>query len=585
MPTPLTRRARYLRRGLGAALLAGAALLGATVGGCASLPENVDRPVSHALPPAADGALAPFARQEGKDASAPSVAAPRTPSGFLLIDGPQAAYSSRLALAEQAQRSLDLQYYAIHADASTGRLMRAVQDAARRGVRVRILIDDFHSAGRNALVLGLADTPNVQIRLFNPLAGARASSLGRILVSLSDVGRIQQRMHNKLFIADNTLGITGGRNLGDAYFGLGEAGNFVDLDVLAAGPIVQQMSKSFDQYWNDERAYPVESLVDRKEMDRIREKAAESGRSGAGGGAQGTPSPPDGEPRPDAQSAAAFGDSKAAQRPGWDEQPMDLKAVKFVWAPSLLLVDRPGKIPADEQAKEGPSPAKPDAPRGEMPAGETVVEGVLPLIAQAKQDLVIVSPYFVPGDEIRNAFAQARQRGVRIRVLTNSLASNDAPVAHVGYARHRADLLDMGVELYEMRADQAGLRQALGTGSGVTGGMGESKAMLHSKFIVRDGRLLAIGSMNLDLRSQKQNTEIALVIRSPALSAEATSIVEKSLKEGAWKVERDASAGGALVWRAPAGSGLQDAHTEPDTSASLRALLWLIGPFAPDSML
>lgn len=586
MPPSLTLRRRTLRRGAGAALLAAAALLGATVGGCTSLPENVNRPVSQALPPATDGPLAAFIQQNGSDKPAASVAAPRTTSGFMLIDGPQAAYSSRLALAEQAQRSLDLQYYAIHADASTGRLMRAVQDAARRGVRVRILIDDFHSAGRNALVLGLADTPNVQIRLFNPLAGARASSIGRVVVSLGDIGRIQQRMHNKLFIADNTLGITGGRNLGDAYFGLGgDAGNFVDLDVLAAGPIVQQMSKSFDQYWNDERAYPVESLVDRKEMDRIREKAAESGRSGASGGAQGAPSPPDGEPRPDAQSAAAFGDSKAAQRPGWDEQPMDLKTVKFTWAPALLLVDRPGKIPADEQAKEGPAPAKPDAPHGEMPAGETVVEGVLPLIAQARQDLVIVSPYFVPGKEIRNAFAKARERGVRIRVLTNSLASNDAPVAHVGYARHRTDLLDMGVELYEMRADQAGLRQALGTGSGVTGGMGESKAMLHSKFIVRDGRLLAIGSMNLDLRSQKQNTEIALVIRSPELSAEAASIVEKSLKEGAWKVERDPSAGGALVWRAPAGSGLQDAHTEPDTSASLRALLWLIGPLAPDSML
>ncbi|SIR69965.1 phosphatidylserine/phosphatidylglycerophosphate/cardiolipin synthase family protein [Pseudacidovorax sp. RU35E] len=585
MPLQLNSSAKALRRGLGVALLAGAALLGATVGGCTSLPENVNRPVSQALPPVQDGPLAPFARDNGGDPSAASATTARPRSGFMLVDGPQAAYASRLALAEQAQRSLDLQYYAIHADASTGRLMRAVQDAAKRGVRVRILIDDFHSAGRNALVLGLADTPNVQIRLFNPLAGARASSIGRIVVSLGDVGRIQQRMHNKLFIADNTLGITGGRNLGDAYFGLGDAGNFVDLDVLAAGPIVQQMSKSFDQYWNDERAYPVESLVDRKEMDSIRDKAAESARSGAGSHPQGSPSPPDGEPRPDARSAAAFGDSKAAQRPGWDEKPMDLKTVKFVWAPSLLLVDRPGKIPADEQAKEGPSPAKPDAPHGEMPAGETVVEGLLPLIAEARQDLVIVSPYFVPGDQIRTALAKARERGVRVRVLTNSLASNDAPVAHVGYARHRTDLLDMGVELYEMRADQAGLRQALGTGSGVTGGMGESKAMLHSKFIVRDGRVLVIGSMNLDLRSQKQNTEIALLVRSPALSTQATSIVEKSLKEGAWKVERDPASRGALVWRAPAGSGLQDAHTEPDTSASLRALLWLIGPLAPDSML
>ncbi len=582
-----TQSSRHMRLGIAAVAVAALVAFGTAVGGCASLPENVDRPVSQALPPPADSPLARIA-QAASGATADGQAARGASSGFLLLDGPQSAYGSRLALAEQARRTLDLQYYAIHADASTGRLMRAVQSAAQRGVRVRILIDDFHSAGRNALVLGLADTPNVQIRLFNPLAGARASSIGRILVSLGDAGRIQQRMHNKLFIADNAMGITGGRNLGDAYFGLGgDAGNFVDLDVLAVGPIVREMSKSFDQYWNDKRAYPVASLVSREEMDRIREKAAESRRSGQGGDGAAKPSPPDGEPRPDAASAAAFGDRRAAERPGWDEQPMDLAAQRFVRAPASLLVDQPAKIAADDQAKAEAAPAKPDAPRGEMPAGETVVEGLLPLIAQTRQDLVIVSPYFVPGAQIRSALAQARQRGVRIRVLTNSLASNDAPVAHVGYARHRTDLLDMGIELYEMRADEAGLRSALGAGSSgsLTGGMGESKAMLHSKFIVRDGRLLAIGSMNLDLRSQKQNTEIALLIRSTELSAEATAIVEKSLRQGAWKVERDPAANGALVWRAPAGSGLQDAHHEPDTRASLRALLWLIGPFAPDDML
>src|SRR5690606_1770433 len=171
--------------------------------------------------------------------------------GFMLLSGPQEAYGSRLALVEAAQKTLDLQYYAIHADASSARLLRGVVDAARRGVRVRILLDDFHSTGRNALVMRLAFEPHIEMRMFNPVAGPRNSMLGRLWGSLTDFSRVQQRMHNKLFIADNAMGVTGGRNLGDAYFGQGAGENFVDLDVLAAGPVVAELSRSFDQYWNN----------------------------------------------------------------------------------------------------------------------------------------------------------------------------------------------------------------------------------------------------------------------------------------------------------------------------------------------
>ena len=221
---------------------------------------------------------------------------------------------------------------------------------------------------------------------------------------------------------------------------------------------------------------------------------------------------------------------------------------------------------------------------------DTVVDGLLQLMGQTQRDLLIISPYFVPGPDMKQAFAAARARGVRVRVLTNSLASNDAPIAHAGYARHRTELLAMGVELYEMRSELPGvLSGSLGStgssggkGGSAGGSMGSSRAMLHSKLLIMDGRLLAIGSMNLDIRSQRQNTEIALLIRSGDLSRRATAQIDGALRDAAWRVELD---GGRLVWRAPAGSGLPDATSEPDASTPLRLMLQLLGPLAPDHLL
>ncbi|MGJ7512249.1 phospholipase D family protein [Variovorax sp. GT1P44] len=555
---------------------------------CAELPKNVDRPVTTALAAPAGTPLATLVQSRREAAKG------GYDSGFMLLDGAPAAYGSRLALVEGAQKTLDLQYYAIHADASTARLLTGVRDAARRGVRVRILLDDFHSTGRDALVMRLAFEPNVEMRMFNPLAGARASTVGRLFNSLDDASRIQQRMHNKLFIADNVLAVTGGRNLGDAYFGNANKANFIDLDVLVAGPIVQDLSRSFDAYWNNERAYPVQSLVTREELDEMRERtrqsdAAQRDRTDANG----SPAPAN-DDKPDQAPTAE------QRAHAWDQKALDLSTANFVWAPAAVLADRPGKIPADnasQNADTGKAPglvvSRPSGRPSGAPAsdslgaaastaasGDTVVEGLLQMIGLARNDLLIISPYFVPGPDMKQAFASARARGVRIRVLTNSLASNDAPVAHVGYARHREELLAMGIELYELRSEQAGLSNAFGSsGRNVSG---ESRSMLHSKVLVMDGRLLVVGSMNLDLRSQLQNTEIALLIRSDELSHVAAGKIETALTEGAWHVELD---GGHLVWRAPQGSGLQDTTTEPDASASLRLMLKMFGPLAPDRLL
>ncbi|CAN5909996.1 phospholipase D family protein [soil metagenome] len=556
--------------------------------GCAQLPKDVQRPISTALASPAGTALGTLLQQRHDAVSA------RFDSGFVLLDGPQAAYGSRLALVESAQKTLDLQYYAIHADASTGRLLAGIREAAARGVRVRILIDDFHSTGRNALVLRLAFEKNVEMRMFNPLPGDRDSSFSRIANSLGEASRVQQRMHNKLFIADNAMAVAGGRNLGDAYFGNSTAGNFVDLDVLAAGPIVRDLSRSFDAYWNNERSYPVASLVTQETLDKIRDATLRSDGANRKGGVDDGPKPPDGEARPN-----DAGPTPEQRAHAWDEKPIDLTTAAFVWAPAVVLADQPGKIPPDDSspnAGDGRAPAlaisqqtdqknRPanqslDAAADLAANGDTVVEGLLQMISQARRDLLIISPYFVPGAEMKQAFAAARSRGVRVRVLTNSLASNDAPVAHVGYARHREEMLAMGIELYELRSGQASLGRAFGaSGANVTG---ESKSMLHAKILVLDGGLLVVGSMNLDLRSQLQNTEVALLIRSDELSRTVTRQIEIALQHGVWRVEL---ADGKLIWRAPKGSGLQDTTTEPDASATLRFMLKLFGPLAPDKLL
>lgn len=578
-------------------------LLCIALAGCSGLPQGVDRHVTKALDSPQNTPLGQLIQQQRSEAGS------KQTSAFTLLSGAQAAYGARLALVEGAQQTLDLQYYAIHADESTQRLLRGVVEAARRGVRVRVLLDDFHSTGANAQVMRLAFVPGIEMRMFNPLAGARSSALGRAYTLLTDFQRAQQRMHNKLFIADNAMGVIGGRNLGDAYFDADSASNFVDLDVLAAGPVVGDLSRSFDSYWNNQRAYPVQSLISLKELKQLRERFA--GDDDQAQEEDPTPAVPPKETKADDQTAEQ-------RRIIWDQQPMDLRKARWTWASAAVLVDEPAKIPLDRDdgpgsgtgagtdasAQASPAPNGPQArPAGTLPMSQpagalrqaarpvleadSVVDGLLALVRKTRRDLLVVSPYFVPGPDMMEAFRGARQRGVRVRILTNSLASNDAPLAHAGYARHRKALLEMGVELYEMRSTAASVRSAFGSGStgggGPSGSTGASRAMLHSKLLVVDGHLVAVGSMNLDLRSQLQNTEIALLIASREFGRLATQSIDEGLQDGSWRVELDKD--GELVWRASEDSERGDEHSEPDASWGLRLMLKLIGPLAPDHLL
>ncbi|MDB5890012.1 MAG: phospholipase family protein [Polaromonas sp.] len=558
-------------------LASGLLLLALLLAGCTSLPSNVERPVSTALVNPDQSAL-------GRAVAARAAkAGTRNDSGFALVGNAELAFTSRMTLIKAAQKTLDIQYYAIFADETTERLFEAVREAAARGVRIRILLDDFNTSGKNAQVLKLAFEKNIELRLFNPLPGGRGSLALRILRNLNDIDRMQRRMHNKMLVADNAVGITGGRNLGETYFGQSDGTNFIDIDVLAAGRIVRDLSRSFDQYWNNPLAYPVQSLMTLDEI-RALKPATPAGPPGAaedlatpGDVAAATRIAADAMLAEDPASVSA---DKLPVTPKPSPSPLpestNLRLLKWTWAPSALLVDKPSKIASDADSTED--------------AGDTTVDGLLQLMSQATKDLLIVSPYFVPGERTMGVFAGIRQRGVRVRVLTNSLASNDAPAAHVGYARYRKALLGMGIELYEMRAEQEGTFRSFGSSAlagGSRGGStgqagGSSKASLHSKVVVMDGRILVVGSMNLDLRSQLQNSEVAIVIRNSAISNEAIRLIEPTLAAGAYHVDLT---DGGLVWRAPQGSPLDDVTTEPDASLMLRLFLALIGPFAPEEML
>jgi phosphatidylserine/phosphatidylglycerophosphate/cardiolipin synthase-like enzyme len=310
----------------------------------------------------------------------------------------------------------------------------------------------------------------------------------------------------------------------------------------------------------------MQTLVTPADLERLRKgpDAQEATReSPIPAAAASQPAPARGTVVPDVAPAAP---------PSTDPNSFDLRSLRFTWAPAILLKDQPGKVGPDDD---------------EVNAGDTAVDGLLDLIGNARQDVLIVSPYFVPGARMMDMFRKLKERGVRVRVLTNSLASNDAPAAHVGYARYRKQLLAAGVELHEMRAEPVapgrgtGASSGLGSGGGGSKG-GTSRASLHTKAVIIDGRLSMIGSMNLDLRSQTKNSEEGLVIRSAAIAQGATKIIDAMIQRGSYKL---VARGDGFLWQAPAGANFKDATSEPEATFKQKLLAGAIAPFAPDEML
>ena len=473
-------------------------------------------------------------------ASAAQLAATPGFSGFhLLVAGPE-AFLARAALAESAERTLDLQYYIVAEDASATLLLYRALRAAQRGVRVRLLIDDIYAVGRDFDLAALAAHPNVQVRVFNPFAHRGPLGISRLFELLGDSARLNRRMHNKLWIADNAVAVIGGRNLGDAYFNMRADSDFADLDVLAAGPVVAQISQSFDEYWNSESAVPVTAFLD---------------------------TPPGA-----AQLELALSRMAAhAERFRATDYAQALRATGF----GILV--RQGRIPlVPAQATVFDTPAQ----GGADEQHQSIALAVSQLIRGAQHEVMLITPYFIPGERGLNTLCELVRRGVRVRLLTNSLASTDVPVVHAGYSRYRPRLLACGVALHELRPSATRTSSAR---PGLSSG-----ASLHAKAVVVDGKSVLIGSMNLDPRSRQSNTEVGMLIESAALGVQLTTLFEEaSSPEQAFHVEltEHGNPKTSLVWGGRENGKAVRYSSEPLASAWRRMTARLLGALAPEELL
>lgn len=423
------------------------------------------------------------------------------------------ALAARLMMVDKATRSIDLQAYIYRHDASGSLLTTALWRAAERGVRVRLLLDDWGVRPTDEQLQALAGHECIEVRIFNPLATPRLPLLAMLL----DFDRSNRRMHNKLMVGDGRLAIIGGRNVGDEYFARRGALAFGDLDVLLAGPAVAQAASGFDAYWND----PV--------TVRVRP------------GAPATAAVPDG--RADLLAALHEAD--------WATRLADGQFLRF-HGPAHALQDRPAK-------------ADPERPGTVSDLGREIAA----VMGEVHDEILLVTPYFVPGVGGVAQLRALRGRGVRVTVVTNSLAATDVPAVHAGYARYRRQLLEAGVALHEIRADAPQRRSG--------GRIGSSRLSLHAKVMVVDGRSTFVGSMNIDPRSLRLNTENGLVMASPELARVLDLGLRRALVDSAYRVELDA--GGRLRWTWRTAEGLQSASHEPGAGAWLRLttrlLSWL----------
>ena len=484
-------------------------------GGCAKLPDNYGRPTSFAI--GVDETSTLYRR------AAEILGPDQEESAYFLLGSGLDAFVARAALAHFAEKSIDAQYYLLHDDVVGRLFIDQLLKAADRGVRVRLLVDDMGMAGRDVSTAVVDAHPNIEVRLFNPFG----RNTGRFFQYLTGFGQQTRRAHNKSFTVDSIATIVGGRNIGDEYFVADPAMAFIDLDVLAVGPVAALVGGSFDLYWNHELSYPISSLV--KTLPTEEQKR---------------------------QQMADFNQFIEEQR--HTVYYKELSRSKFSRAlqgyrTELVRGRGKGQVVWDHPDKLASSPGEADL----------MIDDLMPHLDKTSKELFIVSPYFIPGVNGLEFFKRLRDRGIRVVVLTNSLASTDVSIVHAGYANYRRRLLRMGVELYELNRNLSDEGH-----EDKNWKFYESIASLHAKCFVIDRHTAVIGSLNLDPRSVIQNTEIGIVIESEKIADRIVTFLENEMDRIAFRLELKSGHGDSdyIVWHGLVGQSPQSLYAEPYTS-------------------
>lgn len=410
-------------------------------------------------------------------------------SGFLLLNENKQALNWRLALVDNAVRSIDAQYYIWEDDETGNLLLRRLLSAAKRGVRVRLLVDDFPLAAKSRDLALLNQHPNFELRVYNP-GYVRDNLLGGMVEFVVDMEILNQRMHNKLFIVDGQIAILGGRNIGNPYFGLSKKYNFRDLDVMVVGEVLPDLSRAFDQYWNSEGAYPTEAMVELRSADYSEEVE---------------------------DSIDAFLEKKRQLLSSYSIQPRQ-------WEDQITSLENLLQVGYADYIQDSP-------------IGEQGVSRLVDKIEfgpyEIKNEVIIISPYLIPDEGLLETVDELSENDVRVRILTNSLGSNNHTIAHSHYRKYRKRILETGAVLNEFRHDPSQSVRNLVDVSPVRAEF----VSLHAKVIVADQVLCYVGSLNLDPRGRELNTENGLIIMSEPFVAELSDILNEMFEPAnSWRV-------------------------------------------------
>lgn len=442
-------------------------------------------------------------------ATAQDIAKHENLTGIFVLSDSRKAFASRALLTEVAEKTIDAQYYIWRNDITGILFLNGLLDAANRGVKVRLLLDDMNIKPLEPLLLSLNAHDNVEVRLFNPF---KYRSL-RIIDYVTFFSRVNRRMHNKSFTVDNTVTVIGGRNIGDEYFGASDELIFADVDVLAIGPSVEKVSTDFDRYWASESSVPLEIMnVFSASDSRLLAETAEQVRK---------------SPKAEAYIEALRTDTSIQNLVQHD--------LPLVWAATHLISDDPAK---------GVGKAAPE---------ELLSARLVEVIGHTASRLTIISAYFVPTEEGTKTLASFVKSGIEVTILTNSLEATDVAAVHSGYARYRKELVEAGVTLYEMRAGEYKTNMAV---------FGSSAASLHAKTFTIDGKRIFIGSFNFDPRSVNLNTELGFVIESPELALKMEQAFSQ-VPDNSYKVMLDDK--GDLYWLEKRGDQEIYHSEEPNT--------------------